>query len=208
MAKKSFALIIAAVLVTFALTFLVKYYRPASAGDVDFDDFPLTLGQWQGERETVSQGVLDLLNPKDIFSGTYINAQGVKIHLLFDFFSSEADFGGPHSPRNCLPGSGWMIRDTYDNRVACAGSDLSAGRFELELKGARKVMDFWYVTRFGETASDYEFKWHLLLSSLSFKPRDVAFVRFVADADPESLEALKDFQRLAVEEIYRRLPFD
>ena len=68
-------------------------------------------------------------------------------------------------------------------------------------------MDFWYVTNFGETANDYTFKLHLLASALTFKPRDVAFVRFIAGDDPASLKALEQFQALAVKEIYRYLPF-
>lgn len=68
-------------------------------------------------------------------------------------------------------------------------------------------MDFWYVTYFGETSNDFVFKFYELLSSLTFRPRDVAFVRFVASADPQHLEALKEFESLCTQEIYKLLPF-
>jgi hypothetical protein len=45
------------------------------------------------------------------------------------------------------------------------------------------------------------------MSALTFSPRDVAFVRFVTDNNPENLEALKEFQKLVIPEVYNHLPF-
>ena len=77
MAKKSFLLIVVILIVTFALTLMIKYYRPVSGETVSFDDFPLQLGDWTGKREQVSKQVIDLLNPKDIFSATYVNSDKI-----------------------------------------------------------------------------------------------------------------------------------
>ena len=66
-------------------------------------------------------------------------------------------------------------------------------------------MDFWYITHYGETANDYMFKIYMLVSALTFKPRDIAFVRFVAQDDPKSLAALDEFQSLVLKEIYGHL---
>lgn len=208
MKKNGFYIIIAVVAITFGLTMLIKYYRPPTAGDVSFDDFPLEIGGWRAYPETVSNEVLQILNPQAIFAANYVNADGVKIHLLFDFFSSEATFGGPHSPRNCLPGSGWKIEKTVTRPIDLSDREFDAGRFILRFEQSSDVMDFWYVTHLGETANDYTFKMYELISALTFKPRDIAFIRFVADNDPESLAALDQFQKLMVPEIYKQLPFE
>ncbi len=208
MDKKSFYISILVITLTFAMTLLIKFYRPATAGDVNFDTFPLTIGDWQGTEDIVDPQVLELLNPQAIISATYVNSDGISIHLLFDFFSSEATFGGPHSPRNCLPGSGWVIKETVANNIVNANSVIPAGRFQLQMNKSKQVMDFWYITHYGETANDYIFKLYELLSALTFKPRDIAFVRFVADDSPQSLEALAEFQTLMLKEIYGHLPFE
>jgi EpsI family protein len=207
MDKKAFYFIISIVLVAFIFTMLLTYFRPESAGDVDFDNFPLEIGEWKGKNEKISQTVIDLLNPMDITSITYVNNEGISIHLFFDYFSSDASFGGPHSPRNCVPGSGWIVENSYKNNIQFNGKVIPAGVFELQFEQSQSVMEFWYVTHFGETANDYEFKLYELLSALTFSPRDVAFIRFVADNDPKSLEALKEFQSLVIPEIYSYLPF-
>lgn len=207
MDKKAFYLIIGLILIVFVFTMLLTYFRPVSAGDVNFDDFPLELGQWRGKKENISQTVIDLLNPMDITSISYVNNDGVSIHLFFDYFSSDASFGGPHSPRNCVPGSGWIIENTFEKDIELDGRIIHSGVFELRFEKSFSVMEFWYVTHFGETANDYKFKLYELLSALTFSPRDVAFIRFVTSNDPRSLKALKEFQTLVVPEIYKQLPF-
>lgn len=208
MKKNGFYIILTLLMLTFGLTMLIKYYRPPTAGNVSFEDFPLEIGNWRAYPETVSNEVLQLLNPEAIFSANFVNTKGIKIHLLFDFFSSEASFGGPHSPRNCLPGSGWKIERTQSLPLSIDGREFEGGRFILKYEGSSDVMDFWYVTHLGETANDYAFKMHELISALTFKPRDIAFIRFIADNNPESLEALEQFQKLILPEIYQRLPFE
>ncbi len=208
MDKKSFYLSLIVIALTLVMTLFIKFYRPATAGDVNFDTFPLQIGDWQGTLEELDPQVLELLNPQAIISATYVNSEGVSIHLLFDFFSSEATFGGPHSPRNCLPGAGWVITETIANDIQTKNSVIPAGRFQLKLNNSKQVMDFWYITHYGETANDYVFKLYELLSALTFKPRDIAFVRFVGQDDPKSLKALEEFQTLILEEIYGHLPFE
>ena len=78
----------------------------------------------------------------------------------------------------------------------------------LRLGDAAKIMDFWYITKYGETSNDYTFKFYAMLSSLTFKPTDVAFIRIITDNDSASVSALDDFEQSVLEEIYERLPFE
>lgn len=207
MDKKSFGIIIVLLLVTFGLAHAIRSYRPASAGAGDFEQFPRTIGDWYGQEQIIPEPVLEVLNPEAIYAAQYVNAEGREVHLLFDFFSSDAKRGGPHSPRNCLPGSGWIIKNVTRRTVPLGDRVIEAGRFELSWQNQPFVMDFWYVTHWGETANDYAFKLHEMLTSLTFRPRDIGFVRFIAPGDPDGLAALEEFQQQAVPEIYRLFPF-
>ncbi|KAA3636957.1 MAG: EpsI family protein [Calditrichaeota bacterium] len=207
MDKKTFYIICTAIVLTFVFTLLLLYARPDTAGVVSLDDFPLEIGEWQGEKQFISDATMELLNPQAIISAVYTNKEGVSVHLLFDFFSSEAAFGGPHAPRNCLPGSGWVISETESAKINIESKEIDAGRFLLTRNRNSQVMEFWYITHLGETANDYVFKLYELGSALLFKPRDVAFVRFVCANDAESVQALREFQKLVLPVIYDRLPF-
>jgi EpsI family protein len=208
MGKKAFILILIILLVTFVVTLTVTYYQPESTATVSFDSFPLAKGDWVGQKEAIAPFVMDLLNPKAIFSATYTNSQGIQVHLLFDYFVTAGTFGGPHSPRNCLPGSGWVIADQQERTIDIGSRKVSVGRMQLRLDQTRQIMDFWYVTNYGETASDYLFKFYSMISSLALQPRDVAFVRLICADDPASQAAMEEFESLFVPEIYGFLPFD
>ncbi|MCK4460931.1 MAG: EpsI family protein [candidate division Zixibacteria bacterium] len=204
MDRKSFTSVIAIVVAVFLLSTAIRYGQPETAADVSFDDFPAHLGGWTGLRDSIPGYTLDMLNPIDIFSGTYTNHKGDQVHLLFDFFSQD---GGPHSPRNCLPGSGWSILDAEPRTIQLGDRSITIHRLQVERAGAAYVMDFWYVTPFGETANDFVFKLHELATSLVFLPRKVAFIRVVAARNPASLAALDEFEQLFIPEVYLQLPF-
>jgi len=207
MNKKTFIILISILLFTFAFTFILKQYKPEITVASNLKDFPLQKGGWVGQRENVASFVVDMLNPEEIFSATYINTAGIKINLLFDYFSPQTQ-GGPHSPRNCLPGSGWVIDNVEKKVIVLNGRTINAGRFYLRLQESSQVMDFWYITRYGDTHNDYIYKLYLMAGSLTFKPTDVAFVRILSDNNKESLQALDEFEKVFVNEIYKHLPFN
>lgn len=208
MDNKIFTIIIVILLLTFGFRFAVKAYEPNDPGKVSIEEMPLQKGDWVGEQEIMPGYVTDMLNPEQVFTAAYTNSRNRKVHLLVAYYSSKGGFGGPHSPRNCMPGSGWNMERIIDNPIKHDGKTIPASRFYLRQGEYRQVMDFWYATRYGETASDYVFKLYSMLSSLSFQPRDVAFIRLITPDTPEDLAALKDFERLYIPEIYNRIPFE
>lgn len=208
MDKKSFTVIIIVLVLTFASTIILKQYHPESTAVVSFDNFPLELDGWVGSRKTIAPYVIELLKPQDIFSATYVNDKGFKVSLFFDFFSSGKGLGGPHSPRNCLPGSGWTIHENKKHIIKLNQKEISVHRLNLRYEKTRHIMDFWYVTHYGETGNDYLFKIYEILNSLTFQPKDVAFIRFIVEDSPENIEALNEFQQIFTKEIYKFLPFE
>lgn len=207
MAKKTFLIFAAVLLITFAFTLALKYLRPESGPAPNLADFPLALDGWTGQLNKIDQGTVKLLNPDSYFAATYVDRAGNKVQLFFDYFSSRSMSRGIHSPRNCLPGAGWVIARSENHPLTLANRAIPATRFYLKLGDSKQVMDFWYVTRHGETSNDYAFKLLSVLSSLTFQPSDVAFIRFVAADNPMSLEALEDFKQKIIIEIDKFLPF-
>jgi EpsI family protein len=207
MGKKQFIVLLILVCLTSAFALTVKYYRAdVSVGRV-LANIPLAEGQWIGGRDDVPEYVIEVLDPDDIFSAYYTNGTGQRVHLFIDYFSPDNRSGGIHSPRNCLPGSGWMIEGNEEITIVAAGRKIPAARFYLSLGKSRQVMDFWYVTRYGETANDYRLKFNTMVSSLTLQPTDKAFIRFVTANDPASIAAMEEFIRLISDDIYRNLPF-
>ena len=185
----------------------MKYYRAPVDKKVMIEQLPLVLSGWNGATDTIDRETRDLLNPDNLFSASYVSASGDKVQLFIDYFSPENTTGAIHSPYNCLPGSGWVITSTIPRFIESEGRRISASRLNLSLGESRAVLDFWYVTRYGETASDYRLKFSTMISSLTLRPTDKAFVRFVTADDPQSIAAMESFERVFIGEIYAHLPF-
>jgi EpsI family protein len=205
--KKAFYSILALILLTSALCFLIRHYSPSPIAIQTNSQFPLSKGQWSGTEDQLSQAVLDMLKPDVIFSGAYLNSENSKVALLFQYYAPQNTEGTPHSPRNCLPGSGWIIENVTDLKLNINGREIKGGRFIISLENKKQAMDFWYITRFGETANDYRLKLYMIAASLTFRPHDVAFVRVVGDGDPAGLAAIADFEQNFIGEVYKYLPF-
>lgn len=207
MDKKTFLLIFTVIVTVYGMTFVVKHYQPESVTEVNFDSFPLKKGNWVGTKSVIPEYVIQLLQPKDILMARFKNDMGDEISLLFDFFNSSGSIGGPHSPRNCLPGSGWIIDSVTDRTIIVNSREITIGRFNLRLKDRSSIMDFWYITKFGETANDYKFKLYSIMTSLTFQERNVGFIRIIASDTEQGKKAMADFEEVFVCEIYDLMPF-
>jgi EpsI family protein len=207
MAKKPFLIMLIALLVTFGFSAVITMYRPGSVKTVDLTKFPTTLGEWQGRVLVIDKGVIDLLSPDAIFDAIYTNKIGTEIELFFSYINSDNKRGGIHSPRNCIPGSGWTILNSTEHQIKIGNASIPATRLKVRFRQENRVIDYWYITRKGETSNDYQLKLYTMLSAVSLTPTDVAFVRFVAPDDPVSLEMLDTFENQIGQEVYNLLPF-
>jgi EpsI family protein len=184
----------------------IKYRAPEALVAPGWKEFPLLMDDWIGKEDIVAQGVIDLLKPDHIFNANYIDDDGNRVNLFLGSFSDPR--GGPHSPLNCLPASGWVVEGSAPRSVDLGNRTLAAKRLLLSYRQVAYAMDFWYVTPWGETSSDYRLKFNEMLTSLTLQPRHLTFVRFIAKDTPGGLAALNRFEKAFLIEIYSRLPVD
>lgn len=202
MDRKAFLIFLVVLLGAFSFCFAIQRFKPEAAEVPDIDGFPMQKGNWIGQRDDIAPGIEAMLKPRLVFSATYTNENGKSVHLFYDYFTRLGSLSGPHSPRNCMPGSGWSILNQERRTIMANGRQIKAGRFDLGMGESRMIMDFWYITRYGETANDYVFKLYAMAAALTFRPNDVVFVRILSDGDDESVAALDDFEKTFVGEIY------
>jgi EpsI family protein len=206
MDRKKFFLTTIVIIVAAVVSWVVKYRQPTLTDSADWSTFPLQSGEWVGETDVVSQGVIDLLQPSGIFNANYFRSDGIQINLfLGDWLDAH---GGPHSPLNCLPASGWAVVETQNRPIPYGSRQIPARRLRLQYGQVFYVMDFWYITPFGETSNDYRLKLDEMLTSLMLQPRHLTFVRFVTRDTEAGRAALDQFEQDFVDEIYQRLPVE
>jgi EpsI family protein len=106
-------------------------------------------------------------------------AEDPPVSLFVAYYDSLSKGAAIHSPRVCLPGSGWEFASFAERNF----SELAPGvagtyNYVLVQKGKQKIlMYYWFQQRERRTANEFSMKYYLLLDSLSKSRRDGALVR-------------------------------
>jgi len=114
-----------------------------------------------------------------------------------------------HSPKNCLPGSGWSALASTTIAVPAADGPVRANRYVLQRENERALVVYWYQGRGRVEANEYKVKADLLRDAALRRRTEEALVRIVvpirsSEADAQQL-ALHAAARL-VPSIYNALP--
>jgi EpsI family protein len=167
-----------------------------------FDTFPMVIGPWAGVTSAFDQKVYDILGVDDSILATYQTTDGRFVQVYVGFYQSQKEGEQIHSPKNCMPGSGWNIAETSIETVDVGkiGSEKNIDVIKLTLvKGSQKqVALYWFHSRGRIISSEYMQKVWLVVDSITKHRTDGSFVRLISpvvENEDEALEVLKDFTR-------------
>jgi EpsI family protein len=163
--------------------------RAVSAGLPDLQSLPASFGEWQSEDYPLTPSVARVLGADVTLQRRYWTPGGHDVLLFLAYFSKQAVNSQIHSPRHCVPGSGWDIVSMEDASVHPGERSQPATRMLLSHDERPYEMLYWFRTRGGVVTGEYSLKWDLVLNSLRRRPTDAVFVRYSA--------ALEDTARMA-----------
>ena len=87
-----------------------------------------------------------------------------------------------HSPKNCLPGSGWEALTSQPVAVKTPNGVVTVNQYVLQRGQQRAVVLYWYQGRGRVEANEYVVKWNLLRDAAVKRRSDEALVRVVVPA--------------------------
>jgi EpsI family protein len=144
---------------------------------------PAAIGGWRLAQEgVVAKEVQEVLRADDLLNRTYAHAESRNVASLFvAYFRSQRTGVTPHSPKNCLPGSGWIPSESSIIPVAIPGRDgpIRVNLYLVSKGDARSVTLYWYQSRGRVVASEYAAKIYTVLDAIRFNRTDTALVRVV-----------------------------
>jgi EpsI family protein len=154
--------------------------------------FPQQLGDWKQLRdEPVALDVGVALQADRILNRAYLDASTGRVASLFvGWFQSER--GGrtqPHSPKWCLPASGWTPVAANDVNLNTAAGTITVNRYIVAKQRQRIVVLYWYQGPSRVTAGEWETKFWQTMDALRSKRTDTAVVRVVVLSDEKSDQA-------------------
>jgi EpsI family protein len=166
-------------------------------------ELPIEFGSWKLAQEGVIEPeVRDILKADDLLTRSYVNVQSrANGNLFVAFFKSQRTGQAPHSPKNCLPGSGWVpaVEDRVTLTVPGDSAPKTVNRYIVQKGDNKSVVIYWYQSRDRVVASEYWAKIYVVADALRYNRTDTALVRVVApiigdDADAATRSAVDFIQ--------------
>jgi EpsI family protein len=144
---------------------------------------PVQYGGWSMASEgVIEQEVQDVLRADDAMTRVYTQgATGRMANLFVAYFKTQRTGQAPHSPKNCLPGAGWMPSASDALSIAIPGlpAPVRVNRYIVSRGDEASVVLYWYQSPHRVIASEYEAKFYLVVDSIRYHRSDTALVRVV-----------------------------
>jgi EpsI family protein len=165
-----------------------------------FSTFPRTIGEWTGKEEHFDQAVYNILGVDDSYLADYYNADGKDVNLYIGYYQSQREGEQIHSPKNCMPGSGWNITETSLEDVTLKGDaskKIKVIKLLLEKDSQKQVVLYWYQSNGRFISSEYSQRIYMVIDSITRHRTDGSFVRLISPVinndEEAAIKHLKDF---------------
>lgn len=176
-----------------------------------FSEFPEQVRSWQmSKRNEFSDNILSVLKPTDYLFREYRNGDGKTVTLYIGYHGGGKDSGGVHSPRHCLPGSGWYEVSSHQRVLATTGGSINLVQAVYQKGEGRELFLYWFQVRDRSISDEYSLKLAEIVNSALHRRRDASFIRVSVPVDSDIDRAtakgeqfIRDFEPLFKEYLPR-----
>jgi EpsI family protein len=159
-------------------------------------DIPMQVALWKASGEqSIGPDITAYLRPDEYILRDYVDARnGGAVNLFVAYFKSLQNSYGPHSPKICLPGSGWLVSSSkvVDIAVPDRADAIPVNQFTMEQGNQHIVVLYWYQNARNVWAEEFQAKLRLLPDLIRYRRSDVSLVRVIAPypgSSPDSVTA-------------------
>ncbi len=152
-----------------------------------FAEYPMRLGPWRGQRQSLDGVYSQALKLDDYLLADFDDRTGASVNVYIAYYDSQRKGDAVHSPRSCLPGGGWQMRD-FGQRLLPAvidnGRPLRVNRSLIELGNQRELVYYWFQQRGRVLTDEFAVKWYIFWDALTRHRTDGALVRLTTPVPP------------------------
>ncbi len=206
----SFALLLVVTVTSYTLPERAEVIPERSS----FDNFPMKIGEWAGKRNRLETIYLDALKLSDYIIADYVGENRATVNFYVAYYDSQRKGVSAHSPKSCLPGGGWRIKE-FDqiviDKASVAGMPLEVNRTVIQQGEVKQLVYYWFQQRGRVITNEYLVKWYLFWDALIRQRTDGALVRLTTMVPPgqdvsKSDKLLQDFARDVNQGLERYIP--
>jgi EpsI family protein len=116
-------------------------------------------------------------------------ADSAAFDIYVGYYDQQTQGKTIHSPKNCLPGSGWEALNQSTTTLQTTSGPETVNRYLLQNKQQRALVFYWYQGRGRVASNEYRVKWELLRDSALRGRSEEALVRIVVHLNEHTSEA-------------------
>ncbi|MFN0102714.1 MAG: exosortase C-terminal domain/associated protein EpsI [Bryobacteraceae bacterium] len=142
---------------------------------------PQSIDNWRMVKEWPMEAeVQAVLKADDTVSRHYVRPdlpQGAGLFIAF--FRSQRAGVTPHSPKNCLPGNGWVAEKSNVILINVPGrmEPVEANYYVVQRGDNKSVVVYWYQSHGRTVADEYKAKFYVMSDAIRLNRTDTALVR-------------------------------
>ncbi len=156
-----------------------------------FELFPTTISGWRVVGESyLSANVQKVLKATDILLRQYANSDGKQVNLYIGYHGGGKGTGGIHSPKHCLPGSGWYEISTRKTEMELAGKKINIVQSVYQKGYDKEVFIYWFQAGNKTINDEYSLKLAEITNSVLYRRRDTAFIRISVPFETDQQAAI------------------
>jgi EpsI family protein len=175
------------------------YLGEAHVDRKQLKEFPAQVGEWRQAKPDIiiDDATMKVLRASDYLHRDYSRTtDGQVANFYVGYYASQREGASYHSPLNCLPGSGWTLREPGKVMIPTPdGSTFAANKYVIENGDSKSLMIYWYQGRGRAVASEYWGKVYTVIDSVRLRRSDGAMVRVTvpfANSEAVALQAATD----------------
>lgn len=172
------------VVLLLAATGLFLHMRPAvdrNPPSEPLSQLPYNIAGWTGTDQQFDRETLDVLGAGDVLTRTYTQgAQPAPVGLFIAYFPTQRTGQTIHSPKNCLPGAGWVFESSSSvDLTDVNGKPHRVGEYIIANGAARQFVIYWYQAHGRSVANEYMTKIYMVVDAIRTNRTDGALVRVI-----------------------------
>lgn len=178
--------ILALILVAQACLFYSASRGEGTPIAVPLSAFPANFGNWTMVKEgVVDKDEQDILKADDLLTRVYANpTQGSSASIFIAYFKSQRAGQSPHSPKNCLPGSGWQPEQSGRIDIPIGSRSIHVNRYLVSNGSDTSLVIYWYQSQGRVIADEFAAKFYLVEDSIRHHRSDSSLVRVIVPVQP------------------------
>ncbi len=171
------------------------------------ETIPYELGEWRGADEPrLRKAEEEVLRATSYLKRSYDRGPDEHASLFVAFYALQRAGEAMHSPKNCLPGSGWEIWNYDQTAIPFEGGDATINKYYIQRGNERLMVLYWYQSYDRVVASEYHAKICLVWDSVMKHRTSGSIVRVTVDATPEAEQYALELARDVLPAVRAVLP--